>query len=142
MPHIDSDTIRFRACRDLHGDLQSISCGKRNGQPSIFLPRSLDGAGGAEGSPTFDEQPRFFVNLNSIERETWRKILRARSIASIAQEEGVSRSAIYARIQGNRQGHGGMISKNFWVLRWWQLRQQLITGVPSPASTPIAIHRL
>ena len=128
MPQIDFETIRFRTCRDLRGDLRSVSCGKRNGQPSIFLPRSLDGSDDATDFPAFDEQPRLFVNLNPVERETWRKILGARSIASIAQEEGVSRSAIYARIQGNRHGHGGMIGKNFWVLRWWRLRQQMMAG--------------
>jgi hypothetical protein len=129
MPHIDSETIRFRTCRGLHGDLLSITCGKRNGQPAIFLPRNLDGAEDATDTPAFDEQTRLFVNLNPVERETWRKILAARSIASIAQEEGVSRSAIYARIHGNRYGQGGMIGKNFWVLRWWQLRQQRTAGV-------------
>src|ERR1035438_6145383 len=95
MPHIDFETIRFRTCRDLRGVPQSISCGKRNGQRTIFLPRSLDGEAEAADTPGFDEQPRLFVNLNPIERETWRKILGARSIASIAQKEGVSRSAIY-----------------------------------------------
>lgn len=129
MPHIDFETIRFRTCRDLRGYPQSISCGKRNGLPTIFLPRSLDGEVEAADTPAFDEQSRLFVNLNPVERETWRKILSARSIASIAHEEGVSRSAIYARIQGNRHGHGGMIGKNFWVLRWWQLRQKLTAGV-------------
>lgn len=128
MPHIDFETIRFRVCRDLRGDLRPLSIGKRNGQPSIFLPRSLDGAEDASDSPEFDEQSRLFVNLNPVERATWRKILAARSIASIAQEEGVSRAAIYARIQGNRRGQGGMIGKNFWVLRWWQLRQRTMAA--------------
>lgn len=128
MPHIDFETARFRMCRDLRGATHSISCGKRNGLPAIFLPPSLDGESGAAGSAAFDEQSRLFVNLNPVERETWRRILGARSIASIAQEEGVSRSAIYARIQGNRKGQGGMIAKNFWVLRWWQLRQQTMAG--------------
>src|SRR4029077_15969191 len=71
------------------------------------------------------EQERYFVNLNSLERETWRKILGAQSVASIANEEGVSRAAIYARIKGNRKGQGGMIGKNFWVLLWWRLRRGL-----------------
>ena len=53
--------------------------------------------------------------------------LAAKSVASIAKEEGVSRAAIYARIQGNSRGQGGMIAKNFWVLLWWRLRQQFFT---------------
>lgn len=120
--------IRKRAISMAKGDRRSISYGKRNGQPCIFLPRGLDGSEDATDSPAFDEQPRLFVNLNPVERETWRKILAARSIVSIAKEEGVSRSAIYARIQGNRHGQGGMIGKNFWVLRWWQLRQRMMAG--------------
>src|SRR5580704_9354170 len=104
MPHTDFETIRFRTCRDLRGAPRSVSCGKRNGHITIFLPRSIDGEAEAPEIPAFDEQSRLFVNLNPVERETWRKILCARSIASIAQEEGVSRSAIYARIQGNRYG--------------------------------------
>jgi len=125
MPSIDFETIRFRTCRDLRGDPQTISCGKRTGYPAIFLPRSIDGVAEAGDAPPFEEQSHLYVNLNPVERETWRKILCARSIASIATEEGVSRSAIYARIQGNRHAHGGMIAKNFWVLRWWQVRQRL-----------------
>ena len=70
------------------------------------------------------DDPRYYVNLNDVERRTWRQILSASSINAIAREEGVSRAAIYARIQGNSKGQGGMIGKNVWVLLWWRLRQQ------------------
>ena len=71
------------------------------------------------------DDPKYFVNLSAIERATWRQILSAQSIASIAKEEGVSRSAIYSRIEGNRLGQGGMIGKNFWALLWWRLRHRI-----------------
>jgi hypothetical protein len=121
----DFQILRFRVFRDLHGSVQSAGGGRRNGRPAIFFPQSLseppDPA--AEQTDLCDQQ-RLFVNLNALERETWRKILQAQSIASIAEQEGVSRAAIYARIQGNNKGQGGMVAKNFWVLLWWLLGQR------------------
>ena len=78
-------------------------------------------------SPWLDD-PRFYVNLTDVERQTWRRILSGATIGMIAHEEGVSRAAIYERIQGNRFGHGGMIGKNFWCLLWWRLRRRLMDG--------------
>jgi len=121
----DFQILRFRVFRDLHGSVQSAGGGRRNGRPAIFFPQSLseppDPA--AEQTDLCDQQ-RLFANLNALERETWRKILQAQSIASIAEQEGVSRAAIYARIQGNNKGQGGMVAKNFWVLLWWLVRQR------------------
>jgi hypothetical protein len=121
----DFQILRFRVFRDLHGSVQSAGGGRRNGRPAVFFPQSLseppDPA--AEQTDLCDQQ-RLFVNLNPLERETWRKILQAQSIASIAEQEGVSRAAIYARIQGNNKGQGGMVAKNFWVLLWWLARQR------------------
>lgn len=71
------------------------------------------------------EQPRLYVNLNPIETETWKKLLKGQTIRDIAHEEGVSRQAVYSRIVGNSKGQGGMIGKNFWVLLWWLLRQRI-----------------
>ena len=123
----DFQILRFRVFRDLRGSVQSVSGGRRNGKPAVFFPRSLaEPPDPAAEQPALCEQPRLFVNLNALERETWRKILQAQSIASIAKQEGVSRAAIYARIQGNNKGQGGMVAKNFWVLLWWLLRQRSI----------------
>ena len=125
MPLDDSESFRFKTCRDLYGGVQPISTGRRNGRPAIFFPPDIaEPAAKAESTPDLREQERLFVNLTPIERQTWRKILSAQSIASIASQEGVSRAAIYARIEGNGKGQGGMIAKNFWVLLWWLMRRR------------------
>jgi hypothetical protein len=124
----DFQILRFRVFRDLHGSVQSAGGGRRNGRPAVFFPQSLSEPPdlAAEQTDLCDQQ-RLFVNLNPLERETWRKILQAQSIASIAEQEGVSRAAIYARIQGNNKGQGGMVAKNFWVLLWWLARQRSLS---------------
>ena len=125
MPLDDLEGFRFKTCRDLYGGVQQISVGRRNGRPAIFFPPDIAEPTAPTGpAPDLREQERLFVNLTPIERETWRKILSAQSIASIASEEGVSRTAIYARIEGNGKGQGGMIAKNFWVLLWWLMRRR------------------
>jgi hypothetical protein len=124
----DFQILRFRVFRDLHGSVQSAGGGRRNGRPAVFFPQSLsEPPDPAADRPDLCEQQRLFVNLNPLERETWRKILQAQSIATIAQQEGVSRAAIYARIQGNNKGQGGMVAKNFWVLLWWLARQRSLS---------------
>jgi hypothetical protein len=121
----DFQILRFRVFRDLHGAVRSAGGGRRNGKPAVFLPQSLsEPPDPAVERRDLCDQQRLFVNLNPLERQTWRKILQAKSIASIAEQEGVSRAAIYARIQGNGKGQGGMVAKNFWVLLWWLARQR------------------
>jgi hypothetical protein len=125
MPLDNLESFRFKACRDLYGCVRPISVGRRNGRPAIFFPPDIaEPTAEADSAPDLREQERLFVNLTPVERETWCKILSARTIASIAKEEGVSRAAIYARIEGNSKGQGGMIAKNFWVLLWWLMRRR------------------
>jgi hypothetical protein len=125
MPLDDLESFRFKTCRDLYGGVQPISTGRRNGRPAIFFSPDIAEPTAPPGpAPDLREQERLFVNLTPIERQTWRKILSAQSIASIASEEGVSRAAIYARVEGNGKGQGGMIAKNFWVLLWWLMRRR------------------
>lgn len=94
--------------------MRQIGAGRRNGRPAVFLPPGIaEPIAPTDPSPALWEQERLFVNLTLIERETWRKILAAQSIASIAKEEGISRAAIYARIEGDCKGRGGMVAKNF-----------------------------
>src|ERR1035437_3295653 len=128
MPLHDFEACRFQVFRDLHGGMQYAGAGRRNGQPSVFFRRTYTESAPEPAIETnLRDQPRLFVNLNSVERETWRKILAARSIADIAKEEGISRAAIYARIRGNSRCQGGMIAKSPWVLLWWRSRQRLLT---------------
>ena len=62
-------------------------------------------------------------NLTELERCTWLAIIDGRLIPDIARDEGVSHPAIYQRIRG-KNGKGGMIRKNHYVLLWWEYRQK------------------
>lgn len=120
-----SDLLVFSRYSDLLGQTHRISISRRNGRRlPVLSPACIQFPDRAlEVVPPW-EQPRYFINLNALQRRTWGKILRGWSIRQIAAEEGVRRSAIYARIEGNSKGQGGMIAKNFWVLLWWRLRQR------------------
>jgi hypothetical protein len=125
MNHSDQDLFRFCSYCDLSGTPHRISRGKRNGRPvAFFAPTALEPVEPAAEPIDYSEQSRLFVNLNALESATWKRLLTAQSIASIAKEDGVSRAAIYARIEGNGTGQGGMTAKNFWVLLWWRLRER------------------
>jgi len=106
-----------------------VGLAKRNGRAVPLLsPLSMEGGPPAAISCPWLDDSRYYINLNEVERRTWRQLLSGTSINAIADEEGVSRAAIYARIEGNRCGHGGMIAKNFWCLLWWRRRRR--TGNP------------
>jgi hypothetical protein len=124
------ELLQFRRCCDLQGNPMSVTVGRRNGKATVFLaPQDRETAQAPELQEFWNKE-RFFINLTPLERQTWRKILSAQSISSIAREEGVSRQAVYARILGNAKGQGGMIAKNVWVLLWWRLRQRFLTDNP------------
>jgi hypothetical protein len=119
------ELLQFRRCRNLHGDAFDVSVGRRNGRPAAFLSARSGNPEPAPEPEEFAEKSKYFVNLNPLERETFRRILKGQSIASIAAEDGVARSAVYARICGNSRGQGGMVAKNFWALLWWRCRQRM-----------------
>ena len=125
MDQTSIELLRFRRCRDLHGNAVGVTVGRRNGKPAAFLTARFEDPAPAPEPQEFEDDPKHYVNLNPLERETFRRILKGQSIASIAQEDGVKRSAIYARICGNSKGQGGMIAKNFWVLLWWRCHQNI-----------------
>ena len=126
--HSDLFATGFQTCTTLDGRLERVGVGRRNGHLTVLLsPDWADGGPRRAQSRLWSEDPRYYVNLNGVERRTWRRILSGASISAIAAEEGVSRAAIYARIQGNSEGHGGMIAKNYWCLLWWRLRKSLLT---------------
>jgi hypothetical protein len=125
----DNSPVLFQTCNTLDGHSERVGLGRRNGYPVVMLPPNWADNTTEHAPPRlWIDDPRFYVNLNDLERRTWRQILSAISITAIAAEEGVSRAAIYARIQGNSKGHGGMIGKNVWVLLWWRLRQRMTGG--------------
>ncbi|HYT75106.1 MAG TPA: hypothetical protein VEL79_10195 [Vicinamibacterales bacterium] len=61
------------------------------------------------------------INLSPVERRTWMRLLSGASIRAVAKEDGVTRTAIYARIRGSRRS-AGMVSKNPFVAQWWARR--------------------
>ncbi len=125
----DDSLFLFQSCNNLNGHSERVGLCRRNGQLVVLLPPNWADAPPHQDSPSLGiDDPRFYVNLNDVERRTWRQILSAVSINTIAREERVSRAAIYARIQGNSKGQGGMIGKNVWVLLWWRLRQRMTGG--------------
>lgn len=125
MAEIESDAGCFQAYRRLDGSMERISLGRRNGRLLALLPPSCTEPPDKEQPIEIFEQSRLYVNLNPLEAETWKKLLKGQSIREIAREEGVSRQAVYSRIVGNSKGQGGMVSKNFWVLLWWLLRGRI-----------------
>ncbi|MGJ5814483.1 hypothetical protein [Paludibaculum fermentans] len=124
MEETNFDILRFRRCSDLYGNPVSVTIGRRNGKTEAFLRPLSEDPSPAPEPQGFEDNPKYYVNLNPVERRTFRKILLGQSVANIAKEEGIKRSSVYARICGNSKGQGGMIAKNFWVLLWWRLRQK------------------
>lgn len=126
------DEIKFQRCRTIVGAIRCVGTYRRNGKtvlnlgptwtsPSDFSePEARDGHVRSRAIP--DD---LFANLTEVEERTWRMILKGYSPADIAKEERVTRPAIYERIRGNTKGQGGMVSKNRWVARWWNLRKNL-----------------
>src|SRR5688572_27324287 len=124
----DSEILHFQCCRTLDGSLHFIDLYRRNGAwvpnfskaTNLFLPDLPEAI-------TIIKPTRvrgLFQNLTRVERRTWRGILNRQSISEIAETEGVSRAAIYERIRGNSKGEGGMVAKNTWVRKWWELRSR------------------
>jgi hypothetical protein len=124
----DTDTFRFRAFRDIEGRIHAIDLYKRNGKvvPNLgfFWKPSEDKPRPQKRSRVRRFPADLFANLTELEKHTWEKIVAGRSVGNIAAEERVTRSAIYERIRGNSKGHGGMVAKNCWVAKWWELKKQ------------------
>jgi hypothetical protein len=119
--------VHFRRCQTLSGRYDSVGVGRRNGRLALqFTPEWQQGGPEPTTPSPWLDDPRLYVNLNEVEQRTWRQILSGLTINAIAASEEVARGTIYARIQGNRFGHGGMIGKNVWVLLWWRLRRRLL----------------
>lgn len=121
---IDFETLYFQRFSDLQGNTCELQIGKRNRQRSAILhPASTEVIADAERADNQELRDELCYGLNQTERRTWLKIINGQSLLDIAADEGVQRSAIYSRIRGSRKSKG-MIHKNFYVARWWQLRQR------------------
>lgn len=107
-----------------------VQLGKRNGRLiPLFSPQMLHPCE-PENGPSEDFKPlvrELMYALNRTERRTWLLLLLGYSILDAAQQEGVSRPAIYARIRGSSKRHLGMIGKNEYVRIWWSNRKHLQT---------------
>ena len=131
MDREDNEILFFQQCRTLDGRIERIEVGRRNGRVApLFIPDwgLIDPVSDSNQAERRAKAIRaeLSINLNPLERRTWRQLIHDRPIIEIAQEEGVSRSAIYERIRGNSKGQGGMIAKNPYVALWWieRLRRQ------------------
>ena len=123
MPRDFDDVYFYRAFCDLYGTVHTLALCRRNGKPALcFCPNpESEAASDAARSQRMDD---LFENLTEIERLTWERILDGRSISQIADDEGVSRAAIYERIRGNSKGQGGMINKHSLIRLWWALKRE------------------
>lgn len=126
MDRTDFDVAQFHCCRDLYGNIHSVALCKRNGRTALcFDP------GSASHDDELDNRryavKGIFDNLTKVELRTWKRALAARSIGQIAEEENVTRQAIYGRFRGNSKKQGGMIAKNRWVREWWTRRKEFFS---------------
>ncbi len=117
------DVLAFGACAGLDGRVRPVDFYRQNGQRRVIVPRDCCGPAEDHLSGEAVRLPNLFANLTQIEQRTWLKLLTNRSVAAIAKEEGVTRTAIYERIRGNARGTSGMVAKNPWIAVWWARRQ-------------------
>jgi len=125
----ESEVSFYRYCRGHDGKLVAVDVARQNGRvvprfsPSITEPALPHDEEESEEYRELVEE--VCQNLNPTERRTWLQILDGRSLLDIAEEEGVSRAAIYERIRGNSKGQGGMIRKNDYCAIWWRLKNKV-----------------
>jgi hypothetical protein len=118
------DAVRFRRVCTIAGDVEVVQIVRRNG---ILVPLlKMPGTAAARQTDRSDLLPLYrelMYGLSRLERRTWVPLLLGRSIEDVAQMQGVSRQAIYARIRGNSKNQGGMIRKNDYVDIWWRTQR-------------------
>lgn len=118
-----NDVLIYHQYRTLHGSIRTIDVYRRNGRSAAsFGPLDVEDPAARTLDVFTLYRDTLAANLTPVEERTWRRLLNGRSVAAIAEEDGVKRPAIYARIRGSR-GRGGMVRKNAWVAHWWQRRQ-------------------
>lgn len=127
-----NETTYFRYIRTLEGNLEPIDVVRQNGRcVPRFSPATLSGSQDKPPSEFIPLYREIMYGLSRLERRTWLPLLFGRSVEEVAQSQGVSRAAIYARIRGNSKHQGGMIRKNDYVAIWWRTqRRSLIPQRP------------
>lgn len=117
------DWIAFRSYSTFTGATAPMDVCRRNGHVNAAFRRDWSEESLAGPQVPFAQKRTLLSGLTRCERRTWRRLLDAWTIDAIAQADGVSRAAVYARIRGTR-GRGGMVRKNSWVRRWWRARHE------------------
>ncbi len=120
MDDYEPEVSCYHYCRGHDGRLIDVDVARQNGRIVPRFPLSIT----EPALPQDDEESEEYQelveevcqNLNEVERRTWLRILDGRSILDIAQEEHVSRPAVYDRVRR-------MVRKNDYCAIWWQLRQ-------------------
>jgi hypothetical protein len=126
MPVEFSELLFFQRCAGLNGKAREVQIARRNGLPVPLLDPSWTSP---EMSPDTDEAEQIELReelcygLSPKEKDTWLQIINGQSIPAIAAAEKVTHPAIYCRIRGHRRTKG-MIHKNAYVARWWELRKR------------------
>jgi hypothetical protein len=109
----------FHCCCSLDGATHDVSFYRQNGRlvpridPALLTFPSLEPEASNDYAELVEEVCQ---NLTVIERRTWLLILDGWSISRIAEEEQVSRPAVYSRLRS-------MARRNPYVPIWWRLRQ-------------------
>jgi hypothetical protein len=125
MDQLDVETLFFQRFSNFSGQQQPIQMGKRNGQRvPLFSPSVAEATEqGSDEDENEELREELCYDLNPVERRTWMKIIFGQSLMDIAEDEGVERASIYSRIRGSRKSRG-MVHKNLYVARWWDLRRK------------------
>lgn len=114
------DAVQLEHCCRLDGSVSKLNVIRRNRKNSVLIRAENILPQSELVAECRDRKlPSRLANLNPTQARTFEQILSGKSISAIAEEEGVSRSAIYSRIRGSH-GRGGMIHKNLWALLWWK----------------------
>jgi hypothetical protein len=122
---VDEKTLNessyFHQYRRIDGAVEPVNLVRRNRRTEIQFPPAVTEFplfSEAEENPEYRELvDEVCENLNDIERRTWLRIIDGRSISDVAEEDEVSRQAIYCRLQS-------MVRKNRYVAIWWRLKNK------------------
>jgi hypothetical protein len=116
------DRLDVLQCATLSGDACDVVRYRHNRRPALrAVAVDVDGLAARLRRRRALLHEILTMNLTSVEQRTWIRLLQTPSVSAVAKEEGVTRTAIYARIRGSRRSPG-MIHKNPFVAQWWARR--------------------